>query len=135
MRLGEAKIVRTGSHVTVVASQLMLHRSLEAAALAAEGIEVEVIDVRSFVPLDKASILTSLAETNRLVVVEEAPHQAGWGGDIASLAADEGVYWLTAPVRRVNMGGALIAYSPPLEDEVLPNVGRITRAIRSVLAE
>ncbi len=133
MKLGEAKVVRTGSHVTVVASQLMLHRSLEAVAV--EGIEVEVIDVRSFVPLDKASILTSLAETNRLVVVEEAPHQAGWGGDIASLAADEGVYWLTAPVRRVNMGGALIAYSPPLEDEVLPNVGRITRAIRSVLAE
>jgi len=136
MKLGEAKIVRTGSQVTVVASQLMLHRSLEAAeALAAEGIEVEVIDVRSFVPLDKATILTSLAKTNRLVVVEEAPHQAGWGGDIASLAADEGVYWLAAPVRRVNMGSALIAYSPPLEDEVLPNVGRITRTIRAVLAE
>jgi pyruvate dehydrogenase E1 component beta subunit len=133
MRLGEAKIMQTGSHVTVVASQLMLHRSLEAVAV--EGIEVEVIDVRSFVPLDKASILTSLAKTNLLVVVEEAPHQAGWGGDIASLATNEGVYWLAAPVRRVNMGGALIAYSPPLEDEVLPNVGRITRAIRSVLAE
>ncbi len=136
MKLGEAKIVRVGNHVTVIASQLMLHRSLEAAAnLAKEGIECEVIDVRSFVPLDKATILGSLAKTNRLVVVEEAPHQAGWGGDIASLAADEGVYWLAAPVKRVNMGGALIAYSPPLEDEVLPNVGRITQAIRTVLAD
>ncbi|MBK8028366.1 MAG: alpha-ketoacid dehydrogenase subunit beta [Chloroflexi bacterium] len=136
MKLGEAKVVRAGSHVTVVASQLMLHRSLEAAAnLAKEGIECEVIDIRSFVPLDKATILNSLAKTNRLVIVEEAPHQAGWGGDIASLAADEGVYWLAAPVKRVNMGGALIAYSPPLEDEVLPNVGRITQAIRAVLAD
>lgn len=136
MKLGEAKVVRAGSHVTVVASQLMLHRSLEAAAnLAKEGIECEVIDIRSFVPLDKATILYSLAKTNRLVIVEEAPHQAGWGGDIASLAADEGVYWLAAPVKRVNMGGALIAYSPPLEDEVLPNVGRITQAIRAVLAD
>lgn len=135
-KLGEAKVVRGGSHVTIVASQLMMHRSLEAAAaLANEGIECEVIDVRSFVPLDKATILNSLAKTNRMVVVEEAPHQAGWGGDIVSLAADEGVYWLAAPVRRVNMGAALIAYSPPLEDEVLPNVGRITQAVRAVLAE
>lgn len=136
MRLGEAKVVRAGAHVTVVASQLMMHRSLEAAGqLAAEGIECEVIDVRSFAPLDKATILASLEKTNRLVVVEEAPHSAGWGGDIASMAADEGVYALAAPVRRVNMGSALIAYSPPLEDEVLPNVGRIARAIREVAAE
>jgi pyruvate dehydrogenase E1 component beta subunit len=136
MKLGKAAIVRTGQHVTVIASQLMLHRALEAATtLASEGIDCEVIDVRSFAPLDKETILASLAKTNRLVVVEEAPHSAGWGGDIASLAADEGVYHLAAPVRRVNMGGALIAYSPPLEDEVLPNVGRITRAIREVVAE
>lgn len=136
MRLGEAKVVRAGAHITVVASQLMMHRSLEAAGqLAAEGIDCEVIDVRSFAPLDKATILGSLEKTGRLVVVEEAPHSAGWGGDIASMAADEGVYTLAAPVRRVNMGSALIAYSPPLEDEVLPNVGRIARAIREVAAE
>lgn len=135
MALGKSAVVRTGSDVTVVASQLMLHRALESAnALASEGIDCEVIDVRSFAPLDKETFLTSLAKTNRLVVVEEAPHSAGWGGDIASLAADEGVYYLAAPVRRVNMGGALIAYSPPLEDEVLPNVGRISSAIQAVLA-
>jgi acetoin:2,6-dichlorophenolindophenol oxidoreductase subunit beta len=133
MALGEARVVRAGEHVTVVASQLMLHRALEAAeTLLGEGISCEVIDVRSFVPLDTGTILRSLAKTNRIVVVEEAPHQAGWGGDIASLAADEGVYWLAAPVRRVNMGGALVAYSPPLEDEVLPGVARIARAIREV---
>jgi pyruvate dehydrogenase E1 component beta subunit len=112
----------------------MLHRALEAAEnLAKQGIEAEVIDLRSLVPLDKDTILSSLAKTNRLVVVEEAPHSAGWGGDIASLAADEGVYYLEAPVKRVNMGGALIAYSPPLEDEVIPNVGRIERAVHEVM--
>lgn len=102
--------------------------------MAAEGIEVEVIDLRSMVPLDKQTILTSLEKTNRLVIVEEAPHSAGWGWDIVSLAVDEGVYWLDAPVKRVNMGEALIAYSPPLEDAALPNVKRIAQAVRAVMA-
>lgn len=135
MPLGQALVRRAGTDVTIVATQLMMHRSLEAAEiLAAEGIEVEVIDLRSMVPLDKKTILTSLEKTNRLVVVEEAPHSAGWGGDIASLAADEGLYWLDAPVKRVNMGEALIAYSPPLEDAALPNVKRIAQAVRAVMA-
>ncbi len=135
MPLGQALVRRAGTDVTIVATQLMMHRSLEAAEiLAAEGIEVEVIDLRSMVPLDKKTILTSLEKTNRLVIVEEAPHSAGWGGDIVSLAADEGLYWLDAPVKRVNMGEALIAYSPPLEDAALPNVKRIAQAVRSVMA-
>lgn len=132
--LGQSKVVRAGRDVTIVASQLMLHRSLEAAdALAKDGIECEVIDVRCFAPLDSQTILASLAKTNRIVTVEEAPHSAGWGGDIASLAATEGAYWLAAPVKRVNMGGALVAYSPPLEDEVLPNVSRIVREVKAVM--
>ena len=134
MKLGEARIRRRGRDVTVVATQLMVHRALEAAEeVAQDGIEAEVIDLRSMVPLDKDTVLESLARTNRLVVVEEAPHSAGWGGDIVSLAANEGIYWLDAPVIRVNMGGALVAYSPPLEDEVIPNVSRIARALREVV--
>ncbi|MDX2138221.1 MAG: alpha-ketoacid dehydrogenase subunit beta [Chloroflexota bacterium] len=134
MALGVAEVVRAGRDITVVASQLMLHRAVEAAdGLAREGIDCEVIDVRSFVPLDTATILRSLRKTHRLVIVEEAPHGAGWGGDIASLAADEGLFYLEAPVRRVNMGSALIAYSPPLEDAVLPNVARISAVIREVM--
>jgi pyruvate dehydrogenase E1 component beta subunit len=133
--LGKAKIVREGQDVTVVAVQLMLQRALEAAnRLASEGISVEVIDLRCLVPLDRQAILTSLAKTKRLVVVEESPHSAGWGGDLVSMAAYEGIYWLEAPVIRVNMGAALIAYSPPLEDEVVPNVERIERAIREVMS-
>lgn len=134
MALGQAAIRRTGRDVTLVATQLMLHRALEAAAeLAKEGIEIEVIDLRCMVPLDKTTILNSIAKTNRLVIVEESPHSAGWGGDIVSLAADEGIYWLEAPVKRVNLGANLIPYSPPLEDEALPNVERIARVVRQVM--
>lgn len=133
MPLGVSQVVREGSDVTVVAVQLMTHRSLEAAEkLADEGISVEVIDVRCMAPLDTETILNSIKKTGRLVVVEEAPHSAGWGGDIVSLAADQALYYLEAPVKRVNMGGALVAYSPPLEDAVLPNVDRIIANIREV---
>lgn len=134
MKLGEAKVRREGRDVTIVATQLVMHRSLEAAEnLAAEGIEVEVIDLRSMVPLDKDTVLNSIAKTNRLVVVEEAPHSAGWGGDIVSLAAREGIYWLEAPVLRVNMGHNLIPYSPPLEEYIIPTADRIMEAVRQVL--
>jgi len=134
MKIGEAKIARPGRDVTIVATQLMTQRSLQAAEeLAKEGIEVEVVDLRSMAPLDKETILRSIERTHRLVVVEEAPHSAGWGGDIVSLAANEGIYWLDAPVVRVNMGGALVSYSPPLEDEVVPNVTRIAQAVRHVV--
>jgi pyruvate dehydrogenase E1 component beta subunit len=135
LALGQAKVRRAGKDITVVAIQLMMHRAPEAAEiLAKEGIDVEVIDLRSMVPLDEATILHSIAKTNRLVVVEEAPHGAGWGGDIVSLAADKGIYWLEAPVKRVNMGGSLIPYSPPLEDAAIPNVERIAQTVREVMA-
>ena len=132
--LGKARIARAGEHVTIVALQVMLHRSLEAAAtLAAEGIDVEVIDLRSVQPLDRATVLASIQKTGRLVVVEESPAGAGWGGDIVSLAADEGIYYLDAPVKRINMGGLLTAYSPPLEDAVIPSAACIADAVRDVM--
>ncbi len=134
MSLGYAKVFREGTDVTVVAIQMMLHRALEAAEkLASVGISCEVVDLRCMAPLDTATILASIKKTNRLVIVEEAPHSAGWGGDIVSLAADEGIYYLEAPVKRVNLGGALIPYSPPLEDEAIPTVERIAETIRTTL--
>jgi pyruvate dehydrogenase E1 component beta subunit len=132
--LGKANILREGTDVTVVALQLMLHRALQAAdQLAEEGISCEVIDLRCVNPLDSDTILTSIAKTNRLVVAEEAPDIGGWGSDIAALAARDGIYYLEAPVKRVNLGGALIAYSPPLEDHALPNVERIAAGIRETV--
>ena len=133
LELGKAKVMREGRHVTVVAVQLMMHRSLEAAELLAkEGIDVEVIDLRTLAPMDTATVLESIRTTNRLVVVEEAPHASSWGGDLVSLAADQGIYWLDAPVKRVNMGGAMFAYSEPLESLAIPSVDRIAAAIREV---
>lgn len=94
--IGKARIARPGKHVTIVALQLMLQRALEVAeTLAKEGVECEVIDPRSVSPLDTQTILASLEKTGRLVVVEESPAGAGWGGDVASLAADAGVYFST----------------------------------------
>lgn len=134
MELGRAIVRREGKDITIVATQMMMHRSLEVAEnLAEEGIDIEVIDLRSMVPLDKETILNSIAKTNRLVVVEESPHSAGWGGDIVSLAADEGIYWLEAPVKRVNMGEVLVPSSAPLEDAAMPNVKRIAKAVREVM--
>ncbi len=132
--LGKASIAREGTDVTIVAIQMMTHRSLDAAdKLASEGISCEVIDLRSMAPLDTTTILESIKKTNRLVIVEESPHSAGWGGDIASLAAREGIYYLEAPVIRVNLGETLTPYSPPLEDAAIPNVERIAAAVKSII--
>jgi pyruvate/2-oxoglutarate/acetoin dehydrogenase E1 component len=134
LELGKAKVMRQGRHITVVAAQLMMHRSLEAAEiLAKEGIDVEVIDLRTLAPMDTATVLESIRKTGRLVVAEEAPHSSSWGGDLVSLAADQGIYWLDAPVKRVNMGGAMFAYSEPLESLAIPSVERIAAAIREVV--
>ena len=135
-KLGEASVVRSGSDLTVVAVQLMLHRALEVAdKLSEEGISLEVIDLRTITPLDGRTILRSVQKTNRLLIIEEAPRLGGWGASIASLVADEGIYYLDAPIKRVNLEDSLIAYSPALEDEIIPNVQRIEGAVRQLLAE
>jgi pyruvate/2-oxoglutarate/acetoin dehydrogenase E1 component len=136
LELGKAKVMREGRDVTVAAVQLMMHRSLEAAEiLAQEGIDVEVIDLRTLAPMDTQTVLESIRKTSRLVVVEEAPHASSWGGDLASLAADEAIYWLDSPVKRVNMGGAMFAYSEPLETLAIPSVARIADTIRNLVKE
>jgi len=132
--LGQAKVVKSGDDVTVVGVQLMLHRALEAAEnLKQDGISAEVIDLRTITPLDTDTILKSVQKTGRLVIVEETPRLGGWGANIASLVADEGIYFLDAPIKRVNMEESLIAYSPVLEDEIIPNVSRIEKAIRDLV--
>ncbi|MBZ0288765.1 MAG: alpha-ketoacid dehydrogenase subunit beta [Anaerolineae bacterium] len=131
---GKAVIRREGTDVTIVATQLVAHNALEAAKqLEQQGISAEVIDLRTLAPLDKDCILKSVAKTGRLVIVEESVHSAGWGGDVASLVADEGIYFLDASVKRVNMGAALVAYSPPLEDHVVPNPARIAESVCVVI--
>ncbi len=130
--IGRAVTVRPGADVTVVASLLMVHRSLEAAGvLAAEGIDVEVIDISWLRPLDVETVAASVARTGRLVIAEEQYHDGGWGSAVISRLATAGAPMAVPPVA-VSMPEILISHSPPLEDSMIPGVERIADAVRSV---
>jgi pyruvate dehydrogenase E1 component beta subunit len=130
--VGKAVVVRPGGDVTVVASLLMVHRSLEAAEeLAAEGIDVEVIDISWLRPLDVATVAASVARTGRLVIAEEQYHDGGWGSAVISRLATAGAA-LAAPPVAVSLPELLISHSPPLEDAMIPSAARIADAVRSV---
>jgi pyruvate dehydrogenase E1 component beta subunit len=134
-QLGTAKILRPGSDATIVALALMVPRALEAAATLSKefGIEAEVIDVRSLVPLDTQTILGSLARTGRLFTVEENPRLCGWGAEIASIAADESFYDLDGPVVRITTPHIPLPAADNLEDLALPSAARIAERVRRTL--
>ena len=132
--IGRAAVVRTGADVTIVATLMMVERSLAAAEqLAADGIDAEVIDLRWLRPLDLPTVRSSVDKTGRIVIAEEQVHAAGWGATIVSQLTIDGVRWASAP-RRVSLPDDLpIPYTPPLEDEVLPSVDAIAAAARASL--
>jgi pyruvate dehydrogenase E1 component beta subunit len=131
---GQADVKRTGRDATIVATGLMVHRSLKAAeTLAAEGIEVEVIDPRTLVPLDKESILRSVAKTSRLIVVSEDERTCGVAAEICAIVAQEGLMYLDAPVQRVSVPDTPIPFAPIMEDAVIPNEERIVHAVKTAL--
>ena len=128
--LGTAKVVREGTDVTIVALALMVHRAIAAAErLAEEGIDAEVIDVRSLVPLDTATILGSVAKTSRLYTVEENPRLCGWGAEIASIVAEEAFWDLDGPVIRITTPHVPLPAADSLEDATIPSVDRIVETI------
>jgi acetoin:2,6-dichlorophenolindophenol oxidoreductase subunit beta len=133
--LGKATIVRQGKDATVLALALMVPRAVEAAErLASEhGIDCEVIDVRSLVPLDTQTILGSLSRTNRLFTVEENPRLCGWGAEIASIAADEAFYDLDGPIVRITTPHIPLPAADNLEDIALPTPDRIVDTIRRAM--
>lgn len=131
---GKADIKRVGKDVTVVAIGLQVVNSLKAAdKLAQEGIDCEVIDLRTVAPLDKQAILTSLEKTGRLVVVEEGHKTGGVGAEIAGIVAEEGIYDLLGPIKRVAALDVPIPYHPAMESFVLPNEAKIIEGIREVM--
>lgn len=131
---GTANIVRSGEDVTIVAAQRMLAVALRAAdELARQGISCEVIDPRTLVPLDVATIIQSVQKTSHLITVEEAPHAAGWGAEVTTRVTDEAIWYLDAPVIRVTMEDAIVPFSPPLEAAVTPDPERVIRAVRRSL--
>ena len=137
VRLGEAAILREGSDVTLVALAAMVPRALAAAErLSADhGIDAEVIDLRSLIPLDAQTILRSVAKTSRLFTVEENPRVGGWGAEIVSLVADEGFYSLDAPLVRITTPHIPLPSAAALEDLAVPSVDRIVETVTRRLDE
>jgi acetoin:2,6-dichlorophenolindophenol oxidoreductase subunit beta len=135
--LGQAAVRREGSDVTIVALAAMVPRALAAAErLAADhGIDAEVIDLRSLIPLDAQAILRSVAKTSRLFTVEENPRVGGWGAEIVSLVADEGFYDLDAPLVRITTPHIPLPSAAALEDLAVPSVERIVETVKRRLDE
>lgn len=131
---GQAEIKRAGGDVTVVATSLMVQRSLAVAErLALEGIQVEVVDPRTLVPLDFGTIMTSLEKSRRIVVVDECHQSCGVAAELVARVAETGFDKLRAPIQRVATLDVPVPYSPPLEDFISPSEARIAGAIRAAL--
>ena len=135
-RLGTARIVRPGKNATILALALMVPRALAAAEkLQAEhGIDCEVIDVRSLVPLDTQTILGSAARTSRVFTVEENPRLCGWGAELVSIITEEAFYKLDGPPVRITTPHIPLPAAERLEDLALPSVNRIAETVRRSLA-
>ena len=131
--IGKAEIKRPGQHVTVVASSIMVHRALEAAAtLAAEGIEAEVIDLRSIRPLDTVTLIDSVKRTTRLVCVYEGVKTLGIGAEVSALIAESDAFdYLDAPIVRLGGADCPLPYNPQLEKAAVPQVEDIVAAVRA----
>ena len=131
--IGKANVSRKGKDVTIVSYSLMMHRALEAAEkLAAEGIQAEVIDLRTISPIDKETIFESVRKTKRLVIVHEAVKQGGVGAEISALVAEEMIDWLDAPIRRIGAPFVPVPFSPPLEQLVKISADHIAKTVKEI---
>ena len=131
--IGRARIIRPGADVTIAAHSLMVAHALAAAAtLAADGIDAEIIDLRTLRPLDTATIVESVKKTNRLVSVEEGWSYAGIGAEIAASMMEHAFDWLDAPVARVTAADAPLPYAANLENLALPQPDDIVAAARAI---
>ncbi|HEX7406934.1 MAG TPA: alpha-ketoacid dehydrogenase subunit beta [Candidatus Binatia bacterium] len=132
--LGQAAIRREGTDVTLVTYSYYVGVALQAAeALARDGIEAEVVDLRTLVPLDTETVLDSVRKTGRLVCIEEGTRTGGVGAEIAARVAEEAYEYLDAPIRRVATPDIPIPFSPVLEDAALPKVDGIIRTVTELL--
>lgn len=127
---GKAKIVRQGSDVTVVCWGMMVFMATQVAdTLAQKGISVEVIDLRTIVPLDMETIITSVQSTGKLLIAHEAPRTCGFGAEVCARIVEEAFQFLDAPIKRVTGKDCPVPYCKDLEDEVLPQLGDLEKGI------
>jgi acetoin:2,6-dichlorophenolindophenol oxidoreductase subunit beta len=131
---GQAAVRREGKDITIVANLLMVYRSLEAAAiLEQEGIGVEVIDPRTLVPFDYDTIIASVQKTGRLMIVEEDTRRNGWGAEIAAQIAEDAIYYLDAPIKRVATFDIPLPFAPIMEGYAVPSAARIAEEARNLM--
>jgi pyruvate/2-oxoglutarate/acetoin dehydrogenase E1 component len=127
-----ARLAREGTDLTVIAYGAMVHTAMEATE-DLDGASVEVLDLRSLVPLDEEAILASVAKTSKVLIVDEANQTCAAGAEVAALIAERGFEDLDGPVRRVATPDVPIPFSPPLEQALLPSVDRVKEAARELL--
>lgn len=131
---GQAKVLREGKDVTIVTLSMMVHKAMEAAeALAKDGVEAEVIDLRTIVPLDRETILNSVAKTGRLLVVDEDYKSFGLTGEIIAGVAEQDPTLFKSPPRRLAVPDVPIPYSRPLEQFIMPDAATIAEAAQATL--
>jgi len=131
--LGKAAVRREGRDLTILSYAAMMYTALDAAAeLAKEGIEAEVIDLRTLLPLDRETILASVKKTNKLLIVHEDTRTGGIAGEIAALVCEGAFEDLDGPIARVTALDTPTPYSPPLEEHFLPNVAKVVAAAREL---
>lgn len=132
--IGKARVAREGRDLSLITFGAMVHTALSAAEqLAQAKVSVEVLDLRTLLPLDEEAILASVARTGRVIVVHEAPGTGGIGGEIAAIIAERGFEYLDAPVVRVTAPDTPVPYSPPLEEAYIPQTADVVKAAQLLL--
>jgi 2-oxoisovalerate dehydrogenase E1 component beta subunit len=133
VEIGKARVVSEGRDLSIITFGAMVLTALDAAEeLEKEGLDVEIIDLRTLAPLDKQTILASVKKTSRALILHEASRTGGIGGEIAAMLAEEAFEWLDAPVVRLASIDTPVPYSPPLEDYYLPQTKGVVDAARKL---
>jgi 2-oxoisovalerate dehydrogenase E1 component beta subunit len=132
--LGKAIVRREGTDLSIITFGAMVHTALEAAAqLEADGVHAEVVDLRSLAPLDRETILTSVAKTSRALLLYEARRTGGIGGELAAILAEDAFEYLDAPIMRIASQDSPVPYAPALEAAFLPNVEKVVSGAKSLV--
>ncbi|NUR55519.1 MAG: alpha-ketoacid dehydrogenase subunit beta [Acidobacteria bacterium] len=132
--IGKAAVRREGSDLTIITFGAMVHTAFDAAAaLAGDGVQAEVLDLRTLAPLDRDAILASVAKTNRALLLYEARRTGGIGGELAAIIAEEAFEYLDAPIVRVASEDVPVPYAPPLEAAFLPSVDKVVDAAKKLV--
>jgi 2-oxoisovalerate dehydrogenase E1 component beta subunit len=135
VEIGKARTVKEGRDLTIITFGAMVLTAIDAAEeLEKEGLDIEIIDLRTLAALDKDAILKSVKKTSKAILLHEASRTGGIGGELAAIIAEEAFEWLDAPIIRVASIDTPVPYSPPLEDYYLPQIKDVVEAARKLAA-